>query len=295
MSNLLCIEMKRIVNSGSRTPTSYFHRGLALLLCFSIIAFSGTGFCQLKAANEAETVGRVTGLLPAATRNGARIRLKDTIQNSDNISTDSSGRVGIEFQDGSILSAGSGARFRIARHDPQTGETLVNLNVGSLRSRVVKLRHSGQFEIATPHGTISAMGTDFFVDVNPVNTQVIVYSGVVIVSSASTLPDSAAKLMLDVAAGENVLINADGITRLQLSDGGLEQQTMAETVVPEAAPAPALSQGLVSPARSSHLTRNILIGGLAAGAIIGVVVGLHGSKSQPTTSTATVPPTIPPH
>jgi len=238
----------------------------------------------------------VTGILPGVTRNGARIGLKDMIQNTDNFSTDSSGRIGIELQDGSILSAGSGTRFRIVKHDPQTGETLVNLNAGSLRSRVVKLRHSGRFEIATTQGTISAMGTDFFVDVTPENTEVLVYSGVVIVTSASTLPDSGTKLMLDVAAGQNVLIDATGITRLQLTDEKLEQQTMAQTIVPEA-PAPALTQGLVSSEKSSHLTRNILIGGLAAGAIIGAVVGLHGSKSQPTTSTSTptIPPTIPAH
>jgi FecR protein len=284
-----------MLNSGSGIETNQLRRGVAVLLCLSITVFSGNGFSQLKATNGAGTVGRVTAVLPAVSRNGARIRLQDTIQNGDDISTDSSGRVSIELQDGSILSAGSGTRFRIAKHDPQTGETLVNLNGGSLRSRVVKLRHSGQFEITTPHGMIGAMGTDFFVDVNPANTNVVVYSGIVIVTSANILPDSTTKVMLDVAAGENVLINASGITRLQVTDEELGQQTMAQTVVPEA-PAPALAQGLVSPGKSSHLTRNVLIGGLAAGAIVGAVVGLHGSKSQPSsTSTSTIPPTIPPH
>ena len=287
--------MKPIIYSGSSTQMSQFQRAIALLLCLSISAFSGTGFSQVKTANAAASVGQVTGVLPGVTRNGVRISLKDVIQSSDDIITNSSGRVGIELQDGSILSVGTGTQLRIAKHDPQTGETLIDLSGGSVRSRVVKLRHSGQFEMATPHGTISAMGTDFFVDVSPVNTQVVVYSGVVIVTSASTLPDSTTKLMLDVAAGENVLINANGVTRLQLTDEGLEQQTMEQTVFPEA-PAPVLSQGLVSPGKSSHATRNILIGGLAAGAVIGAVVGLRGSKSQPTTSTPpTIPPTIPPH
>jgi ferric-dicitrate binding protein FerR (iron transport regulator) len=286
--------MNRIIDSGYRTHTSDFQRSIALLLCFSIAAVSGKGFAQVKAANTADRVGRVAGILLPVTKNGSRIGLKDVIQSNDEISTHNSGRIGIELQDGSILNAGSGTQFRVARHDPQTGETLVDLTAGSLRSRVVSLRHSGQFKIATPQSTISAMGTDFFVNVSPDQTQLVVYSGVVIVTSASTLPDSATKLMLDVAAGENVLINANGIAQLQSTETGLEQQTMAQTAIPETA-APAVAEGLVSPGKSSHTTRNILIGGLAAGAIVGAVVGLRGSKSQPTTSTSTIPPTIPPH
>jgi ferric-dicitrate binding protein FerR (iron transport regulator) len=286
--------MNRIVKSGSRTQTSHFQRSVALLLCCSIAAFSGKGFAQVNNANPADRVGRVTGALPAVTKNGGRIGLQDVVQSNDEISTHASGRIGIELRDGTILSAGNATQFRIARHDPQTGETMVNLTMGSLRSRVVRLRHSGQFEIATPHSTIRAMGTDFFVDVSPDRTQLVVYSGVVIVTSASTLPDSTTKLMLDVAAGENVLVSANGITGLQATDTGLEQQTMAQTAIPETA-APAVAEGLVSPGKSSHATRYILIGGLAAGAIVGAVVGLRGSKSQPATSTSTIPPTIPPH
>jgi hypothetical protein len=278
---------------SNKTQTLLFRRGVALVLCL-LAPLSGAGFSQDNRVGTGDMAGRVTGVASTATRNGARISVKDTIQTNAEISTDSSGRIAIELQDGSILSAGTGTRFVIDKLDPQTSATAITLNRGRLRSRVAKLRGSGKFEVRTPQATIMAMGTDFFVDVSPDSTELLVYSGVVIVSSATTLPDSTAKLMLDVAAGQDVLINARGIGELQMANEALEQQTMAATVVPQQS-TPTVAQAVATPAKSSHATRNILIGGLAAGAVIGAVVGLRGSKSQQSATSIPSVPTIPAH
>jgi ferric-dicitrate binding protein FerR (iron transport regulator) len=161
---------------------------------------------------------------------------------------------------------------------------------------VVKVRGSGKFEIQTPHATITALGTDFLLDVSAPSTQVIVYSGVVVVTGGGGPTDSAARLVLDVAAGQNVVVDGKGISHLQLTPDTMEQQTMAETTVPER-PASTVVENEPTPRKSSHAGRNTLIGGLVAGAVVGAALGLRGAKSQSATpaSTPTIPTTIPAH
>ncbi|HXZ33723.1 MAG TPA: FecR domain-containing protein [Terriglobales bacterium] len=279
---------------SSKIEVPLFRRSVALLLCFVLSPFSGTAFADVGNTTP-EIVGKVTGVVFAVTRNGANISLNDVVRRSDTFATDDSGRFSIELQDGSTLSAGTSTKLTVVQHEPLTGETSINLNSGRLRSRIVKLRNFARFEITTPHTTIIAMGTDFFIDVRPFITQVVVYSGVVVVTSSGTSsPGASAKVMLDVVAGETVAINQDGVSRLQLTPEGLEQQTMAATIVPEV-PVPMTPAKQAIAKKTSHATRNILIGGLAAGAVMGAVVGLRGSRSQATASTPSVPPTIPAH
>jgi hypothetical protein len=277
-----------------KMETRWFQRGIALLLCFVISPCSGFGSDVGKTA-AVGMVGRVTALASTARRNGTRVRLKDVLWASDNLATDNSGRVSIELQGGSILSVGSDTQLRIVNHDPSTGETLVNLSTGRLRSRVVKVPTPGKFKVATPHTMITALGTDFFLDVSGPSTQLIVYSGVVLVTSEREAADSASRLVLDVAAGQSVVVDDKGMSHLQLTPDAMAQESIAETIVPEA-PMQSIADDEPTARKSSHTARNTLIGGLAVGAIVGAVVGLRGSKSQsPTTSTPTIPATIPPH
>jgi hypothetical protein len=272
-----------------------FQSRLALLLCFVLLLSSDKGFSDVQqAATTTEVVGKVTGVRSATMRNGLGIRLKDVVYTNDILRTGDSGRVSVELQDGSILSIGSDTELSIVNHDPTSGRTLVNLSSGRLRSRVVKLRSSGKFAIATPHGTITALGTDFFLDVSARSTELIVYSGVVVVTSGSASTDLGRKLVLDVDAGQDVLIDEKGISYLQLTPNGMEEQTIAETTVPEEVTQPVAADEPIA-RKSSHMLRNATIGGLAAGAIIGAVIGLRGSKSQSATSTPSIPPTIPAH
>jgi hypothetical protein len=270
-----------------------FQRGIALLLCFVISPCSSFGSSDVGKTAAVGMVGRVTGLVSTARRNGTRVRLKDVLWASDNLTTGNSGRMSIELQDGSILSVGSDTQLTIVNHDPSTGETLVNLSAGRLRSRVVKVRSTGKFEIATPHGTITALGTDFFLDVSGPSTQLIVYSGVVVVTSGNGSTDLASRLVLDVAAGQSVVVDDQGMSHLQLTADAMAQESMAETIVSEAS-TPSIADDEPVPRKSSHAARNTLIGGLAVGAVVGAVVGLRGSKSQ-SASSPSAPATIPPH
>lgn len=289
------------MKSVTGTPISFkaehhLQRQVALMLCFLLSISSDKGFSDVLTIKE--VIGKVTAVSSATTRNGGGVSVKDVVRANDNLKTDNSGRVRVELQDGSILSLGSDTQLSIVNHDPGTGKTLVNLSSGRLRSRVVKWRSSGQFVVSTPQSTITAMGTDFFLDVGAHRTQVIVYSGVVVVTSNTASTDLNRKLLLDVDAGQTVMIDDKGVSNLQLTADGMEQQTIAETTVPEivaAAPAKEALTGEPVTMKSSHTLRNVLLGGLAAGAVIGAVVGLRGSKSQSTPSSSSTPPTIPAH
>jgi len=274
-----------------------FQSGLALVLCFFLLFSSANGFSDTQQGATTDVVGKVTAVRSTVTRNGVGLRQNDVIHANDILKTDDSGRVSVELQDGSVLSIGSDTELRIVNHDPPTGTTLVNLSSGQLRCRIPKLRSSGKFVIETPYGTVSALGTDFFLDVNDRNrnTELILYSGVLLVTS-SALTDLDRKLVLDVAAGQNVLMDDKGIRYLQLTPKSLEEQTIAETTVPElTAPPVAAAEPIAR--KSSHTLRNVTIGALAAGAGIGAAIGLRGSKSPASNSnpTASVPPTIPAH
>lgn len=267
---------------------------VALSLCFILLFSSDKAFCD--APDSTQITGKVTAFRSGVTQNGHAIRVNDVIRANENVKTNDSGRLGIELQDGSKLWMGSQTELTIVDYDPAAGKTLVNLSNGKLRSRVGKLP-AGTFAITTPHGTITALGTDFSLNVSAANTQVIVYSGVLLVHSSSASTDVGGPLVLDVSAGQNVLIDDGGIRSLQLTPVSVEQQSMAETIVPETS-VPEIAAQAESPpppvaTKPSHTLRNILIGGVAAGAIVGAVVGLRGSKSSTTPSGTPTVPTIP--
>lgn len=264
-------------------------RGTALLLCFLVsplcpAAYSGTDTLSR------DPVGRVTGISSSASQNGIAAGLQQVVRTNELLATSKSGRLRVQLDDGSILSIGAESQFRIVKHEGLTGETLLNLTAGRLRSRVVKVRKAGtQFQVITPHARISVVGTDFYLDVNPEWTQVIVYSGIVLVNAVN------GGTPLDVAAGQMTTVGRKGASRLTLTSEDYEQETMAETAVPDE-----LSQTAPTPVEKthSHLRRNVLIGGVVAvGAIIVGVTARRGGSSTPSSSATSQPsiPSIPPH
>jgi len=265
-------------------------RGTALLLCFLLSPFCPAAYGGSNSNDDREPVGKVTGISSWASQNGTPVAMKNVVRTNEVLATNRSGRVRIQLDDGSILSVGSESQFRIVKHDGSSGETLLNLTAGRLRSRVVKLRKAGtNFQVITPHARISVVGTDFFLDVSPERTQVIVYSGIVLVNATS------GGSPLDVAAGQTTTIERKRTSRLSLTPEDLEQETIAETAVPDE-----LSQaGSAAPVERthSHLRRNALIvAAIAVGAIAGGVMARRGG-SQPQSSQPSQPsiPTIPPN
>jgi len=268
------------------------HRAVAVLLCFLLSPFSALSFGDNNNPSF-EPVGKITGLVSIATRNRTNPNARDVVRANDNLSTNTSGRMRIELQDGSILNVGSESDLKIVKHNPATGETSVDLADGRLRSRVVKVRKSGsKFEVTTPNATIAAIGTDFFLDVSHSRTHVIVYSGVVVVMEGRGVAHSPVRFALDVAAGQNIWVDGNGISRLQFTPDEVEQETIAETVIPDEVVNP-IAANASTKTKHSHLRRNVLLGVIAGGAIVGVLAARAGSPSSPPTN-APLTPTIPP-
>lgn len=270
-------------------------RAVALLLCFFLSPLSTLSFGDNNNSSSDEPVGKITGLVSIATRNRTNSSIRDALRANDDLSTSKSGRMRIELKDGSTLNVGSESDLKIVKHDPATGETSVDLAAGRLRSRVVKVRQSrSKFEVMTPNATVAAIGTDFFLDVSHSRTHVIVYSGVVVVRAGRGVAHSLSSFALDVAAGQNVWVDGTGISRLQLTPDDVEQETIAETVIPDE-DVKTIAVNAATKPKHSHLRRNALLGVIAGGAIVGALAARAGSGS-PSSPPASPPstPTIPP-
>jgi hypothetical protein len=269
------------------------HRAVAVLLSFLLSFLSALSFGDNNNSSFDEPVGKITGLVSLATRNRTTSNTRDVVRANDNLRTNKSGRMRIELQDGSTLSVGSESDLKIVKHNSTTGETSVDLADGRLRSRVVRVRKSGsKFEVTTPNATIAAIGTDFFLDVSHSRTHVIVYSGVVVVMVGRGVDHSPSRFALDVAAGQNVWVDGNGISRLQLTPDDVEQETIAETVIPDEVVNP-IAANASTKTKHSHLRRNALLGVIAGGAIVAALAARGGSPSSPPANTPTTP-TIPP-
>lgn len=272
--------------------TEWLRRGTAFLLCFLLSPMCPAAYSSDTV--DREPAGRVTGVSASASADGVSTAVKDLVRTNELLSTNKSGRLRVRLDDGSILSMGSQSQVRVAKHDASTGETLVNLTSGRLRSRVVKVRKSGtRFQVVTPQARISVVGTDFFLDATPERTQLVVYSGIVVVGAL------VGGSPVDVAAGQTTTIDRHGISRLGLTAEDYEQETIAETALPdEVVSRVAEGQPAESEKRPSHLKRNLLIGAAVAGGALAAGLAARGgsssSQSSSSSSQSTIP-SIPPH
>ena len=138
-----------------KTSAQRLHHAVAVLLCFLLSPVSALSFGDNNTSSF-EPVGKITGLVSIATRNQTNSNIRDVVRANDSLSTNKSGRMRIELQDGSTLNVGFESDLKIVKHSPATGETTVDLVDGRLRSRVVRVRKSGsKFVVTTPNATIS--------------------------------------------------------------------------------------------------------------------------------------------
>lgn len=266
--------------------------GVALLMCLLLSPLCPTAYGD---SVDHQPAGKVTGISSSAADNGTPASLKDTVRTNEQLSTNKSGRLRVQLDDGSILSIGSETQVLVTKHEASTGESIIDLRSGRLRSRVAKVRKAGtHFQVLTPQARISVVGTDFFVEVAPQRTQVVVYSGIVVIGA------NAGGSAVDVAAGQMTTIDHNGISRLGLTPEDYEQQTISETALPEEIrPVSSETASTATGEKAhSHLRRNILIGAvIAGGALVGGVVAMRGgsSSSSPPSSSQPSIPSIPPH
>jgi ferric-dicitrate binding protein FerR (iron transport regulator) len=221
--------------------------------------------------------GQITALIPAVQRNDRSVKIKEEINWQDVLRTDRAGRARLSLRDGSILSLGSYSELTVVRHDPNGQETLLQLNFGRVRSRVVAInRPDGRFEVQTPAAVLNVLGTDFFTQYDPSTNdlRVICYSGTVKVSGLGRFEGKSEI----IHAGQMLEVSSSAFGAPQATLNAVQQDSIAETTL-EGGPVNA----------DSHLLRNVLIGAAAAaaGIVVGVLEGngtFSGAGSSTTSS-----------
>jgi ferric-dicitrate binding protein FerR (iron transport regulator) len=124
---------------------------------------------------------------------------------NDSLSSGPSGRAHITLTDGSLLNLGSDSTLRILQHDAQAQQTSLDLVIGRMRGRVVKLTRPGaKFEIRTPVGVAGLVGTDFSLLVTADYVELTVFEGVVrfaVASSGQAINVTAGRILRISRAG----------------------------------------------------------------------------------------------
>jgi ferric-dicitrate binding protein FerR (iron transport regulator) len=289
--------MKAIItNIGRRT--------IAMVLCLLLCPFDLL-VAQVNAPAPGQPAGEIMDLTGGTMRNSTPAQAKEQVLSNDFLVTNQTGRMRVALKDGSTVNLGSDTALKVLRHDARSRQTTLQLVNGRVRSRVQHNKSAVHFEVTTPHGTVSAVGTDFYVDVANPRTLVIVYSGIVLVKP---LHSGGA---VDAAAGQSVEVTSSGISPLRLTPEDIEHSSLAQTALPGdpelhaaasaeeqertgAEPIPAITTAtLTKPPRSRSHTK-LILGLLIGGAAAGVAAGLASSSGnntpeQPTAARQPIP------
>jgi ferric-dicitrate binding protein FerR (iron transport regulator) len=99
---------------------------------------------------------------------------------NDELQSSPSGRARVALNDGSLLNLGSNSVLKIVQHDAPSQQTALDLAMGRMRGRVMKLARPGsKFEVHTPVGVAGLVGTDFYLLVTQDYAELIVFEGAV--------------------------------------------------------------------------------------------------------------------
>jgi len=246
-------------------------RCTSLLLCLTMAALP----CWSEPPQANQRAGEISALIPSAERNSKPTKAKDDVDWNDLLRTQHTGRLRAVLGDGSTLSMGSDTEMRVVQHDAKSQQTTVQMGLGALRSRVVKLTNPGaKFEVHTPQAVIGVIGTDFYVGVTARRTVVICYTGLLSVTplggahvmnqDSSAAQQAAAQGSVTVAAGSMVEIGEDVPPVVKPTPRSVQDETMTATDVEPPRP------GSSAP---GHGVLNTIIGIAIAGAATGIVVG----------------------
>jgi hypothetical protein len=266
------------LEQGKGPDLILFRRLIAGLLCLLMSPLPAV--CAPPAGGQ--PAGQIRALIPAATRNAKPVKVNDDLEWNDLLKTEQKGRLRVGLTDGSILSLGSNSELRVVQHDSASQQTALEMNLGKVRSKVVKVTQpGGKFEMKTPNAVIGVIGTDFYVSYSGNQTTVICYTGKVWVApigNAKFVKNSgeSTQNQVQVNAGQMVVISSE------IPPAGFEPQStppdvqlasMQDTSVPDAPP----------PVRHAHLVRNVIlgVGVAAAGWAIGITqLSTSGGKPR---------------
>lgn len=131
-----------------------------------------------------QQAGKVTNLIPQGTvqhpaqTTQASLKVSDSIVWEDTVRTLGTGRVRIGLTDGSVLNVGVRSTMRIVKHDAQSQQTEIEMQLGKLRGQVVKLSKPGSsFQVKTQTAVIGVVGTLLVVTASQTNTHVLCIEG----------------------------------------------------------------------------------------------------------------------
>jgi len=235
-----------------------------------------------------QAAGTVSAAIPAETvqRSGqttpSPLKVKDPVYFQDVVRTQSTGRVRIALQDGSVLNIGARSEMKIVKHDAQSQQTAIELTAGKLRSQVAHItKQGGSFDVTTQTAVIGVVGTDFLVDAdkNGKKTRVWCIEGLVRVRNIN--PAIVGLILLH--AGEFTTIPLGAAPAAVTSVSPAATQTQISQTNP-AGPPP--SAGLANVGNISNVGTAGASAGAATGA--GVAVGRANSATSLLSQSSTI-------
>jgi hypothetical protein len=256
---------------------------LVLLLLTSLVGLAAAGEPQ----GAGKLAGKVSAAIPAESvqhpgeTKEITLKIQDAVNWEDLVRTLEAGRVRIALLDGSFLNVGARSLMKITRHDPQTQQTLLEMEAGRLRGEVVKLTRPGaSFQVKTPTAVIGVVGTIFIIWVTPEFTRVFCIEGRVNVRNAD--PSVSGTVTLETAQETTVGIGQPPIPA-QPTPATAQQAEISQTDIGKIAPggggrapggpgggAPGVEARVVTRPASTMMTAGTLAAGAAAAATAGL-------------------------
>ena len=231
-----------------------FQRIVALLLCFVVSALP----CWSGPPQGAQRAGEINALVPAAERNAKPAKAKEEVDWNDRLKTEHTGRLRAILTDGSTISMGSDTEMSVLQHDAKSQQTSIQMGIGAMRSRVVKLTEPGaKFEVHTPQAVIGVIGTYFALLVTAHRTRVVCFEG-----SVSVTPTGGARVTC--VAGSMVDVEENTAPVVQPTPRSVLDEILTATDVE-----PPRGGGSVA----THPVLNTIIGIAIAGGVTGIVLG----------------------
>jgi len=236
------------------------HRVVALLLCCVVSTLP----CWSAPPQAAQRAGEISALVPAAERNAKPAKAKEEVDWNDLLKTEHTGRLRTVLTDGSTISMGSDSEMRVLQHDAKSQQTSIQMGIGAMRSRVVKLTEPGaKFEVHTPQAVIGVIGTYFAVLVTAHRTRVVCFEGSVSVTPTGGAP-------VTCVAGSMVDVEDNAAPVVAPTPRSVLDETLTITdVEPPRGGGPG----------ATHPVLTTIIGIAVAGGVTGIVLGTTGKGS----------------
>jgi len=200
------------------------------------------------------------------------LKLNDSVNWEDVVRTLRTGRVRIALLDGSFLNIGARSVMKITKHDAQSQQTEVELQLGRLRGEVVKItKPGGGFQVRTQTAVIGVVGTVFVVEAFRDLTRVFCVDGVLTVRNVN--PAIVGEVTLGAGQTTSVPRMAPPTAAAQVSAARMQRiitQTSAGEPAPPQVPgapaAQAAGAGAQTAANAITAAESAVAAGLAGGA-----------------------------